>query len=104
MGPGLTRAVYSWAGLRSGFSVADLVSVRSVNRCPHLPDGGRLRYRWKRSGTRTRERPRPRTGVSKTPFGRWGQRFTMDYLADRKLSLTKWGFDPWFGYYSIFFH
>ena len=92
MGPGLTRAVDSWAGLRSGFSVADLVSVRSVNRCPHLPDGGRSRYRWKRSGTRTRERPRPRTGVSKTPFGRWGQRFTRDYLAGRKLSFTKIGF------------
>ena len=92
MGPGLTRAVYSWAGLRSDVSVADLVSVRSVNRCPHLPDGGRSRYRWKRSGTRTREGPRPRTGVSKTPFGSWGQRFTMDYLADRKLSFTKIGF------------
>ena len=51
MGPGLTRAVDSWAGLRSILSVADLVSVRSVKRCPHLPDGGRLRYRWKRSGT-----------------------------------------------------
>ena len=92
MGLGLTRAVYSWAGLRSELSVADLVFVRSVNRCPHLPDGGRSRYRWKRSGTRTRERPRPRTGVSKTPFGSWGQRFTMDYLAGRKLSFTKIGF------------
>ena len=102
MGPGLPRAVSSWAGLRSDFSVADLVFVRSVNRCPHLPDGGRSRYRWKRSGTRTRERPRPRTGVSKTPFGSWGQRFTRDYLADRKLSLAKWGFDPWLSYHSIF--
>ena len=43
-----------------------------------------MRYRWKRSGTKVRERPDLRTGVSKTPFGRWGQRFTMDYLADRK--------------------
>ena len=89
MGPGLTWTVDSWAGLRSGFSVADLVFVRSVNRCPHLPDGGRSRYQWKRSGTKVRGRPDLRTGVSKTPFGRWGQRFTMDYLTDRKLSFTK---------------
>ena len=92
MGLGLPRAVSSWAGLRSDLSVADLVFVRSVNRCPHLPDGGRSHYRWKRNGTRTRERPRPRTGVSKTPFGSWGQRFTRDYLAGRKLSFTKIGF------------
>ena len=72
MGPGLTRAVDSWAGLRSILSVAALVFVRSVNRCPHLPDGGRLRYRWKRSGTKVRERPDLRTGVSKPPLRKLG--------------------------------